>query len=45
MKILLALNFLSTLSLVILCIYVIYKEIATTMKEKRVRDLVKKCRR
>lgn len=41
MKILLILNFISTLSFVILCVYIIYKEIATTIKEKRVKDSVK----
>lgn len=41
MKIVLILNLISTLSFVILCLYIIYREITTAMKEKKVKDLVK----
>lgn len=42
MKIILILNFISTLSLVTLCVYIIYKEISTVMKEKKLRASVKR---
>lgn len=41
MKTILIINFISTLSLVILCVYAIYKEITNAMKEKKVKASVK----